>query len=68
MRAPALQMGRNNQLTALGSVRLSYDSTRASARYTESPELLWPYTYEYKSIQDCPSSNCPNCSFPGKKY
>lgn len=65
MRAPALQMGRNNQLTALGSVRLSYDSTRASARYTESPELLWPYTYEYKSIQDCPSSNCPNCSFPG---
>lgn len=64
VRVPYLQMGGNNQMAAISLSGLTYDSTRSSVHFAEPPSLLWPYTYDYATIQDCPSTDCPNCSFP----
>ena len=33
--------------------------------YLDAEAGLYPYTLDYKSVQDCPIEPCPKCSFPG---
>jgi len=64
-RAPYLQMGDNNQMQMLQNVKLLYDASRVSVNGSQAPNLLWPYTYDYDSTQDCVIPPCPTESFRG---
>lgn len=63
MRLPLFELSGNNSYEAMAQVGLVYDSSWPSQQYI-SPGL-WPYTLDYKSIQDCPIGNCPTASVPG---
>lgn len=62
MRLPLFEMSGNNSYEAMAQIGLEYDSSWPSRQFI-SPGL-WPYTLEYKSIQDCPISRCPTASIP----
>jgi len=64
-RAPYLQMGGDNQMRAVQKSKLLYDASRPTRNGSTSPNLLWPYTYDYISTQDCAIPPCPSKSFPG---
>jgi hypothetical protein len=63
--APHLQMGGDNQMKGLQLSKLQYDASRKSLNSSQSPNLLWPYTLDYDSTQDCVNQHCPESSFKG---
>lgn len=62
MRMPLFQLSGNNSFDAMRWLGLEYDSSWPSQDYMTAG--LWPYSLEYKSIQDCPIGPCPNASLP----
>lgn len=64
-RAPFLTPGGDAMITAMESAKLTIDSSRTTTQFTESPRLLWPYTYDYASTQDCVVFECPEESHKG---
>ena len=48
---------------ALYDLKFLYDCSRPTLHYARPP--MWPYTYDYKSVQDCPVGICPVNSYPG---
>jgi len=75
-RAPYLQPGGDSQMTALQWLQnqseyhqqFVYDASRVSVDFSTSLNgLLWPYTYDYNSTQDCISPPCPKCCHKGMR-
>ncbi|CAG7832452.1 unnamed protein product [Allacma fusca] len=62
VRAPNLQIGGDSMYSALVNSGFRYDSSRPT--WMLRP-LLWPYTTDYESIQDCQIEPCPSQSYPG---
>lgn len=48
---------------AMQKLGLKYDSSWPSI-HNKNP-ILWPYTLDHKSSQDCPIGPCPTSKFPG---
>ena len=67
MRAPFLQGGGNTQFKMMQDYGILYDSSYVSREfgYTNMANGIWPYSLDYKSIQDCQIEPCPTCSYPG---
>jgi len=61
-RAPFLQPGGDIMVDAIVKSGLSYDSS-LPARENDPP--IWPYTLDFKSIQNCQVGPCPEKSHPG---
>ena len=61
-------MGGDEQMTGEQQANMKYDASRASLQYSypQNPGYLWPYTYDYASIQDCVYGSCPMASYPGR--
>lgn len=53
----------NNSFEALKLEGLTYDCSWPSYSYMNPG--LWPYTLDYKTIQDCSVGPCPDASIPG---
>jgi len=66
-RAPFLQGGGDNMFQMLAENHFLYDCSWPTRNYgyLEAMNGLYPYTLDYKSIQDCPIKPCPKCSWPG---
>lgn len=68
-RAPYLQMGGDSQLSAMKNTAfpLLYDASRTSVKFSKSSGggLLWPYSYDNQSTQDCVQPPCPRQCYPG---
>jgi len=66
-RSPFLQMGADEMFTALSQNNFAYDCSWATRDYgyLNMDSGLFPYTLDYKSIQDCEIEPCPTCSYPG---
>jgi len=66
-RAPFLQGGGDTMYQMLQENKFKYDCTWPTRTYgfLEAENGLYPYTLDYKSIQDCPIEPCPSCSHPG---
>lgn len=62
MRLPLFELSGNNSYQAMLEAGLQYDSSWPTQQYIAPG--LWPYTLEYKSVQDCPIGNCPTASIP----
>lgn len=63
IRSPFLQLSGNATYKMMKKANLKYDMSWASILYTNPG--LWPYTLDYKSIQDCITPYCPTESIPG---
>ncbi|XP_054737880.1 chitin deacetylase 8 [Anastrepha obliqua] len=63
MRLPFLQMAGNNSFEAAKRLGLLYDSSWPTQRYRNP--AMWPYTLDYRSVQDCQIGSCPNAAIPG---
>jgi len=65
-RAPFLQGGGDTMFTMLENNNFKYDCTWPTRRYgyVDAMDGLYPYTLDYKSVQDCPIEPCPKCSHP----
>lgn len=63
LRVPFLQLSGNTTFIALKEIGLSYDATWPTLKYIDPG--LWPYTLDYKTIQDCPIGPCPTAVLPG---
>lgn len=61
-RAPFLAIA-ENMYKALHLNGFTYDLSWPTGKYYEPP--MYPYTLDYKSIQDCPVGECPVMSYPG---
>jgi len=66
-RAPYLQGGGDNMYSMLDENKFTYDCTWPTRTYgyLDAMNGLYPYTLDYKSVQDCPIEPCPKCSHPG---
>merc|ERR1719430_89751 len=66
-RAPFLQGGGDNMFQMLAENNFLYDCSWPTRNYgyLEAMNGLYPYTLDYKSVQDCPIKPCPKCSWPG---
>lgn len=62
-RAPFLQIEGDVMMQALYDSGFHYESSMPSQDYEIPP--LFPYTFDYKSIQDCEITPCPVDSYPG---
>lgn len=62
-RAPFLQIGGDTMMQALVDSSFQYDCSMPTQTYSNPP--LFPYTFDYKSIQDCEIPPCPTGSYPG---
>merc|ERR1712126_789676 len=67
MRAPFLQGGGDNQFFMLENNNFQYDCSWPTRKfgYKDAMLGLYPYTLDYRSVQDCPIEPCPQCSHPG---
>lgn len=63
VRIPFLQLSGNNSFEMMKELGLEYDCSWP-ARLSSEQLGLWPYTLEYKSVQECPIGPCPTASFP----
>ncbi|XP_017460944.1 PREDICTED: uncharacterized protein LOC108354261 [Rhagoletis zephyria] len=63
MRLPFLQIAGNNSFEAAKRLDLLYDSSWPTQRYRNP--AMWPYTLDYRSVQDCQIGPCPQASIPG---
>ncbi|XP_001623698.2 chitin deacetylase 8 [Nematostella vectensis] len=61
-RAPFLEIT-EHQYQALYTNNFTYDLSWPTGRYYNPP--MYPYTLDYRSIQDCPVGKCPVMSYPG---
>jgi len=66
-RAPYLQGGGDTMYQMLQEKGFTYDCTWPTRTYgyVDAEAGLFPYTLDYKSVQDCPIEPCPKCSHPG---
>lgn len=62
VRLPFLQMSGDTSFEVMSKNGLLYDCSWPTQTYTDPP--LWPYTLDYKTIQDCQIGPCPESSFP----
>jgi len=62
MRAPFLQIGGDQMYSALAENRFEWECSRPTWQYRP---LLWPYTNDYYSGQDCQLGPCPIERYPG---
>ena len=53
-RAPFLQLGGDRQFKAMVDSKMLYDSSMPAANVG-----MWPYTFDYKSTQECVIGPCP---------
>lgn len=60
MRLPLFELSGNNSFEALRRLGLEYDSSWPTQHYAAPG--LWPYSLDYRTIQDCPIGRCPNAS------
>ena len=60
-------MGGESQFEMMAENHFLYDSSWASRTYgyINAEAGLFPYTLDYKTVQDCPTGSCPKCSYPG---
>jgi len=67
MRSPFLQGGGDTMYSMLEHNNFRYDCTWPTRKFgfTDAMQGLYPYTLDYKSVQDCPIEPCPKCSHPG---
>jgi len=63
IRVPFLMMGGNTMYSAFQASGFEWDCTRGSSN--QRFPGIWPYTNDYRSIQDCPVGVCPDAAFPG---
>ena len=59
-RAPYIQIGGNTEFKVLKNLDLGvgmYESSMPTQKFMDPP--LWPYTLDYRSIQDCVIPPCP---------
>ena len=61
-RAPFLMIA-ENMYKALHENKFTYDLSWPTGQFTNPP--MYPYTLDYKSIQDCPVGECPKMAYPG---
>merc|ERR1712193_126031 len=66
-RSPFLQGSGDNMYTVLENNNFNYDCTWPTRTfgYVDAEQGLYPYTLDYKSVQDCQIPPCPKCSHPG---
>ena len=67
IRAPFLQGAGDEMFQMLAENNFEYDSsmpTRAYG-YIDAEFGLFPYTMDFRSIQDCAFDPCPYCPYPG---
>ncbi|KAK7069769.1 hypothetical protein SK128_015091 [Halocaridina rubra] len=69
-RVPYLELGGDEMFRALSDGGYQYDSSWPSLIYTNwfgSPPkgAIFPYTLDFKSLQDCPIGECPVNVYPG---
>jgi len=64
-RAPFLQMGGDEMFSALERDGFGYDCTWVSRNYgyLDLDKGLFPYSMDYKSVQDCEIGPCPTCGY-----
>lgn len=74
-RVPYIQVGGNNEFKALKDLEFLYESSMPTQFFATPPNILWPYTLDYRSTQDCQIAPCPtgklnrscmNSLFPGR--
>merc|ERR1719334_1479133 len=67
MRAPFLQGGGDNQFFMLENNNFQYDCSWPTRKfgYKDAMLGLYPYTLDFKTVQDCEIEPCPKCSHPG---
>jgi len=66
-RSPFLQGSADTMYGVLEQENFDYDCTWPTRRfgYVDAEQGLYPYTMDYRSVQDCPIEPCPQCSHPG---
>lgn len=66
-RAPYLQGGGDVMYAMLEENKFTYDCTMPTRTYghVDAENGLFPYTLDYKTVQDCEIEPCPKCSHPG---
>lgn len=63
LKMPYFQISGDNSYVVGNKLGLLYDGSWSTQYFTDPG--LWPYTLDYKSIQDCPIGTCPTASIPG---
>ncbi|XP_045762230.1 chitin deacetylase 8-like [Maniola jurtina] len=63
VRLPFLQMSGNSSFQMKAGAGLTYDSSWPTIAFQDPG--LWPYTLDYRSVQDCIIPPCPTASIPG---
>jgi len=65
-RSPFLQGTGDTMYGVLKEENFHYDCTWPTRAfgYMDAEQGLYPYTLDYKSVQDCPIEPCPQCSHP----
>jgi len=66
-RAPFLQGGGDKMFQMLYENNFDYDCSWPTRKfgYLDAAAGLYPYTMDFKTVQDCPIEPCPKCSYPG---
>merc|ERR1712243_523946 len=66
MRAPFLQGGGDNQFFMLENNNFQYDCSWPTRKfgYKDAMLGLYPYTMDFRTVQDCPIEPCPKCPHP----
>jgi len=66
-RAPFLQGGGDEMFEMIAENNFLYDCSwpTRSYGYLDAEFGLFPYTLDYRTVQDCPIDPCPKCSYPG---
>ncbi|XP_071446809.1 chitin deacetylase 7-like [Hetaerina americana] len=65
LRNPHLQMSGDNTFKLMFQRNLTWDSSWPT-HANLIDHIIWPYTLDFKSPQDCPIPPCPKSSFPGR--
>jgi len=67
MRSPFLQGGGDEMYSMLENNNFRYDCTWPSREFgfVDAEMGIYPYTLDYKSVQDCPIPPCPEDAHPG---
>jgi len=65
-RAPFLQGGGDKMFQMLAENNFEYDCSWPTRKfgYLDAEAGLYPYTMDFKTVQDCPIKPCPECSYP----
>jgi len=63
LRLPFLQMNGNSSFAAAKHLGLLYDSSMPTEHFKDPP--MWPYTFDYLTVQECQIGACPNAAIEG---